>query len=63
MFFYKTSVERSFEKEKHFNSITKAPKRIVHKITELDHINAYFVNKTKMDILSTRGFKRKWIQL
>lgn len=32
---------------------------IAHKITELDHINAYFVNKTKMAILSILGFKKK----
>lgn len=37
--------------------------RIAHKITELDHISAYFVNKTKWLFFPLWDLKRKWIQL
>ena len=34
--------------------------RIAQKITVLGHINAFFVNETKMAFLSVLWFKGKW---
>lgn len=34
-----------------------------HKITELDHTDTYFANKTRMSILSILWIKKKMIQL